>query len=162
MLISTLVLIIVRLFSLSWLMEGLVMMASVPMLHQMDNSRDGFFMFLRFLPSVATLLAAFIGWMIAPKLSRLITGKYDTTVAISGLTLSDLYSFAFVFVGLYFILSSLGNVLYFFYSAFARAAFNNDFLSRQIDNPYQIIRALITAVGGLLCVSYGKKMGKDN
>ena len=50
-------------------------------------------------------------WKVAPLLARLVVGKHDIAVQLTGLSLEDLYRFAFVFLGLYFALSSLAPTL---------------------------------------------------
>src|SRR5437667_6998489 len=47
-------------------------------------------------------------WLSSESLARFITRGQDSTLDCGGLTLTDLYSFAFLIVGLYFAVDSLG------------------------------------------------------
>ncbi|MGO8765245.1 MAG: hypothetical protein ACLQSR_08945 [Limisphaerales bacterium] len=165
--ISTIALLVIRLFCILWSVESLVTLVSIPATYHYYN-QHGSFTLMEFIPSGAYLLAAVIGWKVAPNLSRLLTGKYDAPVAISGLTLCDLYSSAFVFLGLYFILSALGNFAYLFYSAFATAALR-DFDPQRRTTVLQFLRPLVQVAGGLVCIFYGRiwakklsETGKEN
>ena len=103
MLVSLIVLVVLRMFSLLWLVQGLVEL--VIALGVVADVK------LRLLPAFLLLALSIVSWITAPILARLAIGKYDTTVTISGLTREDLYCCGFIFLGLYFALLSVGNVV---------------------------------------------------
>lgn len=161
MLTSTIVLIIMRLFSVQWLVQGLGMLAmGFVEISQMNESRGGWFAAARFIPSLGVLLCSVIAWIAAPFLARFIARKYDAPVAVSGLSLQDLYSFAFVFLGLYFVLSSLADVLNWLHYALAVAASRGDFDPERNKSLYGLSRPLITLVAGCVCLVSGRRWAR--
>jgi len=154
MLISTIVLLVVRLFSLQWLIQGLSMLAFA--FPEVEDNHGSSFIVLRFLPSLLVILLAVVAWFIAPLLSRLIPGRQDASIPVSGLSLRDMYSFAFVFLGLYFALSSLADVLNWLHYAFLVAA-AHDFDPERKKSLYGLSRPIITFVAGLICLFSGRR-----
>jgi hypothetical protein len=126
---------------------------------QLNGDRSGLFMVITFIPSFALLLFAVIGWVIAPLLSRFITSKYDAPIAVSGLSLQDLYSFSFVFLGLYFVLGSLGDVLNWLHYSFM-VAVAHDFDPERKKSLYGLSKPLITMIAGFICLASGKRWAK--
>ena len=90
---------------------------------------------------------AVASWFAGPLLSRLITRCYDTTIAISGLSLEDLYTFAFVFLGLYFVLSSIAPSLNWIHYFLAVGSLPNP-VADQRKSVYQLSSSLITLFAG--------------
>jgi len=158
MLVSLVVLVVLRMFSLLWLVQGLVELATASSLGSISGEDSSSVMILRVLPSLVWLGFAIVSWFAAPGLARLALGKYDTTLAISGLTREDLYCCGFVFLGLYFALSSVGNVLNWLHFYFMDAAQTSlSYSQRPSPNYYGLSQALITFVAGLLCLFKGKR-----
>ena|SRR6185312_187680 len=79
----------------------------------------------------------------------------DAPISVSGLSLRDLYSFGFVFLGLYFILSSIGNFLYWLHYSFVIAAVR-DFDPERKKSLYEISKPLVTVTAGFICIVFGK------
>lgn len=154
MLISTIVLLIVRLFSLQWLIQGFGMLAVAFL--EVSYARGSNGGVLDFVPSLLAILLAVLAWFAAPLLSRLIPGRHDASIPISGLSLRDLYAFAFVFLGLYFALSSLGNVLNWLHYYFT-VAVAHDFDPERRNALYALSRPLITLIAGLICLFSGRR-----
>jgi len=96
---------VLRLFAVQWFVEGIVsLLAAIPL-----SSTNG--------PSAFSLPAGYlimmlVAWFAAPPVARLVTGSDNPTVSIAGLSRDDLYSFAFVFLGLTYVLSSTGILLH--------------------------------------------------
>ena len=57
------------------------------------------------------ILIALILWLFADRLAAAIVRGVDTSIDKFGLSLEDAYTFAFVFLGLYFVLSTIGPAL---------------------------------------------------
>jgi hypothetical protein len=106
---------------------------------------------------IAVLVAAFILWYAAPHVARLILGPHDTSVPISGLSLEDLYRFAFVFLGLYFALSSLAPVLTWAHYTFSVAATVPSGSLEERRSLYRLFDPLITMGVGIACVMKGRQ-----
>jgi hypothetical protein len=96
-------------------------------------------------------------WLLAPALARLVTPRPDSTVSVGGLTRYDLYCFAFVFLGLYFFLSSVGNTINWLH-AYAFLASNAPQVPR--NSFYELTRALITCVAGGVCIVFASRLAK--
>ena len=114
MLISSIALIVLRLFSIQWFLEGLVILASMAF-ELPGRSTNHIVMGLA--PGILMLVASVVAWFAAPSLARLVAGKYDVPVSVPVPPLRDLYAFAFVFLGLYFVIESLGNAILRFHYA---------------------------------------------
>jgi hypothetical protein len=161
MLISTIVLIVVRLFSVQWLVQGLTMLVVVVTgLSEIGPVQSEWIVPMRILPSMLVLALSVVAWLVSPLLSRLIAGRYDASVTFSLMSLQDLYSFAFVFLGLYFVLSSLGDALNWLQYWFVFNASHGDSDPERKRSFYGMSRSLITLVAGFLCLLYGKKWAK--
>ena len=121
--VSTLTLVILRLFSISWFIQALISVVEVSTMFVMpEPGRIGYWNYA--LPLFMFALAC-ASWFAGPLLSRLITRRYDTTLAIAGLSLEDLYTLAFVFLGLYFVLNSIAPSLNWVYHFFAIGSLPN-------------------------------------
>lgn len=102
--------------------------------------------------SIGMLLFPIVAWLAAPFLARLVAGKADATVSVSVPPLRDLYAFAFVFLGVYFVLTSVGDVLIWLrYSMIAPLP--PGALDPERD---RFTRSLITLTGRVICVIFGK------
>jgi hypothetical protein len=100
--LSDIVLIVIRILVLNWALWILATLASsIVMASQTSN-----WSFLTFLPSCILLVFAIIGWTASPTISKIVTPKKDYAAHLGGLSRRDLYSFSFVFLGLYFTLTS--------------------------------------------------------
>jgi len=100
--LSDIVLIVIRILLLNWALWIVATLGSSIIM----ASQTSHFSPYTFLPSCILLLFALIGWKAAPTISNIVTPKKDYVAQISGLSRRDLYSFSFVFLGLYFTLTS--------------------------------------------------------
>jgi len=161
MLISTIVLIVLRLFSVQWLVQGLTMLVvAISGLSEIDQVHSGGMVAVRIIPSIFALALSVVAWLVSPFLSRLIAGKYNAPVTFSLVSLQDLYAFAFVFLGLYFVLSSLGDSLNWLQYWFYFTASHGDSDPERKKSFYGLSRPLITLVAGFLCILSGRKWAK--
>ncbi|MGI9089033.1 MAG: hypothetical protein ACR2HH_15035 [Chthoniobacterales bacterium] len=155
--LNNIVTIVLRLSSLSWLVQGITGLAAMaaaraassPSLSYWSYAGPGCF-----------LLAAVVAWLVAPALSRLATPSSEFTLNVGALTRYDLSSFAFVFLGLYFILSSVGNAInwlhyFIFFAATAPAAD-----SQQRVSFYRLTQPLITLIAGGVCVAFASRLAR--
>lgn len=149
MLTSTITLIIIRLFCIQWFLEGLSMMA-VAILQPSHSGTNEFGLTIAI--SIGMLLLPVVVWFAAPFLARLVAGNADATVSVPVLSLRDLYAFAFVFLGVYFVLTSVGDALLWLrYSMIAPLP--PGALEPERD---RFTRSLITLIGGVICIIFGK------
>lgn len=155
MLASTIVLVVIRLFCVQWFVHGLSYSAlalaeSSPITPTF--SRPVFIL----AQALSYLVLAIVVWFLAPFIARLITGSRNTPITIPSVSLADLYAFAFVFLGIYFFVSSLGNVLDWFYFFFITAASRGDYDPQRKASFFQFSRYIITLLAGLACIYYGR------
>jgi hypothetical protein len=161
MLISTIVLIILRLFSVQWLVFGLSTSAvALAILPELSGQESILPILPNLVSGVGMLACSIVTWLVAPPLARFIAGKYDTTMSVSGLSLFDLYAFAFVFLGLYFVLKSVANFLYWFQFSLWIAASHGDSDPQRKQALSEFVRPLITLVAGLVCMFSGKRWAR--
>ena len=158
MLASTIILIVVRLFSVQWLVQGLAALplSFVEMAQGQDTSRATWTLMM----PVLTIVLAIVAWFLAPLLARLILGSKDTALQIPILSLVDLYAFAFAFLGIYFVLSSLAGAVNWFHYFLLVAASHSDFDPARRTSFYELSRHLITLFAGLACVFYGRRWAR--
>jgi hypothetical protein len=145
--LSSIVLIVVRLFALSWLLQALALIASaiavpLPYRHYMSAT------LIHYGPAVFLAILAIFLWILAPAVARFVSGGFDASVNMGSLSRSDLYSFAFVFLGLFFILSSFADVInWIHYFAVAPEDLRHD---PRIQNFYKLTRPCLTLAAGLV------------
>ncbi len=144
--LNSIVTIVLRLFSLSWFVQGLSMFASVTAAMAPYPSRQT--SYGNYGPSLIMLLAAVAMFFLSQAIARLVTPRTSPELSLGGLSQYDLYCFAFTFLGLYFVLSSVANTLNWLHYFFlvARAAHEND--PQRETAFYQLTQPLITLLTG--------------
>jgi len=144
--LSSIVTVILRLFAVHWFLQGIISFVSiVKELSRAWGFQAGYWALLY----PAVLLALSIGLFLWSKLlARIVTPRPDPEVALGGLTQYDLYCFAFTFLGLYFVLSSIADTLNWLHYGFMVARGTNDGDAKRADALYQITRPLITLLAG--------------
>jgi len=106
--LSSIVVIVIRLFALNWLLTAVTLLlsaATTPLPHERHLSA----VLMLYAPAVLLLIVAAGLWILTPAIARLVSRGVDISVSIGSLSRSELYSFAFVFLGLFFILSSFAD-----------------------------------------------------
>ena len=154
MLVSTIVLIVLRLFSIQFLLDGLSMLAASPVEFWAfsDQRNEAAMLTKALVMALVTILFSVVTWFAAPWLAQVIPEKQNASVQIPSLSLRDLYAFAFIFLGLYFTLSSLGNTLSWLYYTFLTALSHTSLDPTRKQSLYNLARPLITMIGGLICL----------
>ncbi len=159
--VSTIVLVIIRLFSIQWLIHGLVLLAYTrkALSYVPENSLVGTALGLSLPPFLQILLAVW-AWKLGPWLARRVVDSQDAPVKISGLTLEDLYSFAFVFLGLYYVLDSVGGIVNWIYYGLSAESIraNRDFEIKSA--LYQLSNYMVPFCAGFACLVLNKKFAK--
>jgi hypothetical protein len=146
--LSSIVVIVIRLFALNWLLTAVPLLlsaATAPLPHEGHLSA----VLMRYAPAVLLLVFAAGLWILTPFVARFVSRGVDTSVSIGSLSRSDLYSFAFVFLGLFFILSSFADVINWihYFTAFSREDPRHD---PRIQNFYELTRPCLTLALGLV------------
>ena len=157
--LKSLVVIALRLFAIYLLVENLAelfiylptMISMVVEAVQLSPGAGSPSLFSVMLAPIGMLAVTVIFWFLASRLSSAITKGHDTQLTFTSLTREDLYRFAFVFLGLYFVLSSIYSILQTVYQFFAF-----DF-PQPSDNPqkgrylWPFLGHLFTLIAGFVC-----------
>jgi len=155
--LSSIVVIVIRLFALNWVLTAIPMLLSAvatPQPH--DGSGDGLST-LYALPVLLLIFAAVL-WIFARATARLVSRGVDSTLNIGTLSRADLYSFAFVFLGLFFILSSFADVInWIHYFTVSREDPTHD---PHIKNFYQLTRPFVTLALGVVSLVGARRWTK--
>ena len=95
--LSSIVVIVIRLFALNWLLTAVPLLlsaATTPLPHERLLSA----VLMLYAPAVLLLIFAAGLWILAPAIARFVSRGIDTSVSVGSLSRSDLYSFSFVFL----------------------------------------------------------------
>jgi hypothetical protein len=144
--LSSIVVIVIRLFALNWLFTAVPLLlsaAATPLPHERRLS----VVLTPYAPGGLLLIFAAGLWILTPAIARLVSRGVDTSVSIGSLSRSDLYSFAFVFLGLFFILSSFADVINWIHY-FATGSHSTP--DPRAQNFYQLTRPCLTFVAGVV------------
>ena len=147
--LNSIIVIVARLFALNWLLHAFVLIASAlatPALQERSVST----VLMSSSPGVLLLILGLFLWVLAPAMARFVGCGFDATVSVGSLSRGDLYSFAFVFLGLFFILSSFADVInWIHYFTVSRDAPTRD---PRIQSFYELTRPCLTFAAGLVCL----------
>jgi len=116
--LEDIVLIVIRILILNW--GAWIFLTLLTSIVSSFHSR---WSFVSLLPSCISLVLAVLIWVAAPKIAKVVTPKKEYSISLGGLSRRDLYAFAFVFLGVYFLLTSLSAVLVSSYFAIASSQF---------------------------------------
>jgi hypothetical protein len=118
--LKTLVVIALRLYAIYWLIQGLSELITLLPMWTLVRSQIGGIAetYVYVFPS-SMLVISIVLWALSAKLSAQVTKGHDTQLVFTSLTREDLYRFAFVFLGLFFVLSSLFSLIQTGYQFFA-------------------------------------------
>jgi hypothetical protein len=145
--LSSIVVIVLRLFALNWFASAIPLFLSATMIGS-PHEQHLLSLLLPYAPAVLLLILAAAVWFLARPISRLVSRGVDTSVSIGSLSRADLYGFAFVFLGLFFVLSSLADVInWIHYFTVSHEDARHD---PRIQNFYQLTRPCITLALGLV------------
>src|SRR5437762_1861745 len=103
--LSSIVVIVSRLFALNWLLTAIPLLLSAAAT-RLPHERHVATVLMVYAPAVLLFILAAVLWILAGVIARFVSRGVDSPLSIGTLSRSDLYSFAFVFLGLFFILSS--------------------------------------------------------
>jgi hypothetical protein len=144
--LSSIVIIVIRLFALNWCLHAVSLtLAATALSHQRSLS----VLLFGYGPGVFLLLLAIVLWVLARAVARFVSRGVDTIVNVGRLSRSDLYSFAFVFLGLFFVLSSVGDVINWMHY-FATGASVDPLRNTRVQSLYQLTRPFLTFAAGLV------------
>lgn len=155
--LTSIVTVVLRLYAIVWFLSGLISLAS--------GARDSFrswssLGFSSYVIPISYLVVAFLIFMWSHVLARMVTPKSNSEVATGGLTLFDLYCFAFTITGLYFVLSSFADALNWIH--YAVMVEREPGVPEQQMGPgfYELTRHLVTIAGGGACLVFAPRFAR--
>ena len=156
--LSSIVVIVLRLFALNWLATAIPLFLSAA---TSGSPRDQQLLsrLLPYAPAVLVLILAVAVWLLARPVARLVSRGVDGSVSVGGLSRADLYSFAFVFLGLLFVLSSFADVINWvhYFATVSREGPRSD---PRVQNLYQLTRPFVTLALGLVSLLGARRWTK--
>jgi hypothetical protein len=96
-------------------------------------------------------------WVLSPSVARRITRGQDSALDCGDLALGDLYTFAFLLVGLYFAVDSFGPSLTWFHYSVRQSASDAALSPQQQTNFYTLFKYLVKLFLGLTLIFNGRK-----
>ena len=156
--LTSIVTIVLRLFSVSWFLQGFFLLSSA----LRDVARfwglSGNYWML--VPPTVFLVGAIFLFMWSKLLARMVTPHLNPEVAISSLTQYDLYCFAFTFLGLYFALSSIADTLNWLHYFLSTMRDTHEGNPQRADAFYDLSRPLITLFAGGACLLFAPRCAR--
>jgi len=148
--ISSITQILLRLSALNWLISGFVQFVTT-----LAGVQNGARTPLDFSTPVVLLISGVVCWVFAPLLSMLLTGRVDRTVVLQGVTLEDLYSTAFVSLGLWFALANFGKAFNWIHYYISYAFTEEGLRTSRWNSFYDMTQTILTFLAGTALVSTG-------
>jgi hypothetical protein len=147
--LSSIVIVVLRLFAIQMVGQSFHIALSFAATDAKQNFHPPHY-WVAYLVPVALLAFAWFEWFLAPVIARLVTRHHDGEVAVGALSRLDLYSFAFVFLGLYFILTSIAPALNWLHYFLTTSALGSQSESRS--SFYDLASQLVTLTAGILAL----------
>ena len=162
--LKTLIVIALRLYAIYWFAEGFsTLLIYLPMLLTLMSNASAVSakgmqgLYLGILIPPSTLAFAALLWFLSSRLSSLVTKGHDTQLAFTALTKEDLYLFAFVFLGLFFCLSSIFSIMETGYQFFALGFPQPDNNPQKWHYLWPVLGHVFTMIAGFVCVLGARK-----
>lgn len=151
--------IVLRLFSLYWFVSSVGLFASVAAT-LMPTSSATQLLWCFAAPMVLFILAVVV-FLLSYPIARFVTPPSNDTLSLQGLSLYQLYCFAFTFLGLYFVLSSVADSLNWLHYFFIVNHTSQGIAAESFTGYYKLSRSLITLIaGGLVIIAAPRCAGK--
>lgn len=107
---------------------------------------------------LAMFIFAVLEWCLAPLVAAAVTRRHNGTVSLGAVSRLDLYSFAFVFLGLYYILESLASSLNWLHYFLAISAVGSQAESES--SFYDLARHLVTLFAGIASLVWAPRWAR--
>jgi hypothetical protein len=152
--LSSIVVVVLRLIALHWIIGGVI--EGVVVARNESTSWRSSSIFSALFPSLAMFAWGAVLLMWARTIGRAVTPRPDPQVHLGSLTLYDLYCFAFTFLGLSFVLTSISPVINWLHYALIQT---RDEAIRE-RNFYELTQPLITMLAGGACVLFSARFAR--
>lgn len=158
---SSIAQILLRIFALNWFVTGLIQIASMAF-----TFREEYFTIFSIAPGVVYFVAGVLGWIISPKLSRLLAGQNDGEFDLRGISEQQLYSAVFLGLGLYFTLSSFAAAFSWIHFFAVNKSPEYGFHQENQPSYYDMSETVMTLAAGVLlimtCGTWARKLARKH
>ena len=146
--LSNIAIIVIRLFVLNWLLQDITLWITAflsPLPRELPLSVIAG---LYGTPAILLIFCVCL-WVTVPWIARIVSRGADATVTLANLSRYDLYSFGFVFLGLFFVLSSFADVINWlhYFTTVSPGTVGADPRTQKL---YQLTRPFLTLAAGLV------------
>jgi hypothetical protein len=152
--LKTLIVIVLRLYAIYWLIDSVSGLAAVvPLLVAFSNKMGDYSSTYQYgLVPVSMLILAAILWTFSTKLAARVTNGHDMQLSLGSLTKEDLFLFAFVFLGLFFVLSPIAVLIQTGYNFFAYDFPQPDSNPQKGRYLWPFLGHVFTVIAGFVCL----------
>lgn len=147
--VSSIAHVMLRSFSLSWIVTGLAQIAGA--IATLPSAAPEIPLYL-LAPGIGLFLAGFVFWFLSPWLSRIISRKGDGDFQLAGVSEPQLFATMFVGLGIYFAGSNLGSVFSWAHFFTIKRSPEYGFHRELAPSYYELAEVAITFVIGIYLV----------
>ena len=155
--LSSIVIVVLRLFAIQMVGSSFHMALTFAAETAKERAHSPNY-WVAFLVPAALFLFALLEWCFAPVIARLVTRRHDREVALGTLSPLDLYSFAFVFLGLYFVLTSVAPALNWLHYFLITSAAGTQ--SESQSSFYNAAAHLVTLIAGVFTLLFARRWAR--
>ncbi len=156
--LKNIVVILLRLFSLYWLVSSISMFASVAATMMPYHSTHP--NFWNYAAPVFLLILAVVVFLLALPIARFVTPPSNDKLSLGSLSLYELYCFSFTFLGLYFVLFSIANTFNWLHYFLLVSHCSNGSDPLQFASFYKLTGPLITLISGGLVLLFAPRCAR--
>jgi hypothetical protein len=160
MTLNQIVVVIIRLCGVGWLIRALDLFFETALMRGSFESAQRVPFHLAYGSPISVLALALGAWFLAEPIARLVVPPRATSATLTGLSVFDLYRFAFVLMGLYYVLASFAPLLNWlhYFLTIAPTVPEND--PHRMDTVYQVTQPLITLAAGCVCLLFAPQCAR--
>ncbi len=156
--LTALVTIVLRIFSLTWLVHGCTLLAtSLPHAGVYSAASRSYWIYL---PALLMFASAAIVFFLSHPIARIATPPPNPDLQIGTLTVYDLYCFAFAFLGVYFSLSSIAPAINWLHYYVVLARDTHPTNGQPERSFYQLAQHLVTLAAGVTCLMLAPRLAR--
>ena len=156
--LTSIVTVVLRLFAIDWFLKGVILLPqAIGTLGSNWPGQPNYLLLGQ--PAVYLVFAIGLFWW-SHLLGRIVTPRSVPEIQLGGLTIYDLYCFAFTFLGLYFALSSVAetlNWLHYYLTLLKDTPAGN---LERAQGFYGLTQPLITFLAGLSCLLFAPRLAR--
>lgn len=161
--LSILVVIVLRLFAITWAVRGgiglLTALGTAQTFHSSPLGRV-LETSMMFAVPAAYVFLAFVAWVFAEAISRRVVGAVDVDLGLSLITAENLYALGFLGIGLHYSLANLATSIHWLHYIVVHRAGQSVIDGRDGHALYDVTSALIPCVAGTVIAMLSPKLGR--